>query len=273
MSNAASRRPAVRRGGRGGVAGLRSARAAMPAARTGREPRAERDVPARSQGHGADQSTGRATTPDRGTTSCRRASVAPDLSGGHTACRSRNVTIDGHVSIDDAQPAFGLELRHGGAAHESFWHVAGSRRERGRSPDRRRLARPARSLPRRGRARRRRSWLDASAALVQLACSRSSLDAGYPTWRIVALGGVFVVFALRRSASWHRERRTTRCRSTACSSAMNLSAQLFVVVIVGADRRRALAVRAEPVLPSIDLAPVLRPARGRRAGSRSATAC
>ena len=125
------------------------------------------------------------------------------------------------------------------------------------------------------RRRASTSRLTIGLGVLRPARDRSAIfvHAGYPTWRIVALAGLYVVFALAHKLIAHAGRARPQKRRDRVHR-MNIVAQLFVVGSRRAHRRRPLAVpaghwccrRSSRCCSSARYA-------GRRAGSRSATAC
>jgi signal transduction histidine kinase len=92
-------------------------------------------------------------------------------------------------------------------------------------------------------------WLHAVGGVVQLILFLIFLHAGYPTWRVAAAAGVFIVFALIQQA-W------IRSSSDALSFdrvfiGVNLSAQTMVTVIVGLTGGLSSPTVPSLLLPSV----------------------
>jgi len=80
-------------------------------------------------------------------------------------------------------------------------------------------------------ARNTGQWIHAIGAFIQLVLFLIFLDAGYPTWRIVAAAGVFLVFATIQKAWIHASPDAQSFDRVFIAT--NLSAQTMVTVIVG----------------------------------------
>ncbi|HEY0477020.1 MAG TPA: HAMP domain-containing sensor histidine kinase [Kofleriaceae bacterium] len=74
-------------------------------------------------------------------------------------------------------------------------------------------------------------WLHAAGGIVQLTLALIFLDAGYPTWRVVAAAAVFIAFALAQQA-WIRSAQDALSFDRVFIG-INLSAQTMVTLIVG----------------------------------------
>src|SRR5262245_33094398 len=80
-------------------------------------------------------------------------------------------------------------------------------------------------------ARHTGQWLHLAGGLVQLALLMIFVDAGYPTWRVIAGAAVFVAFAMIQKG-WIRSSHDALSFDRVFIG-MNLSAQTMVTVIVG----------------------------------------
>jgi signal transduction histidine kinase len=80
-------------------------------------------------------------------------------------------------------------------------------------------------------ARQTGQWLHLAGGLVQLALLMIFVDAGYPTWRVIAAAGVFVCFAAIQKG-WIRSSHDAQSFDRVFIG-INLSAQTMVTAIVG----------------------------------------
>lgn len=92
-------------------------------------------------------------------------------------------------------------------------------------------------------------WLHAAGGIVQLALALIFLDAGYPTWRVVAAAAVFVAFALAQQA-WIRSAQDALSFDRVFIG-INLSAQTMVTLIVGVTGGLQSPAVPNLLLPSV----------------------